>query len=33
VLLDRSTLGRGYFCEGPLRDLLDRHAVEVQDHS
>jgi len=33
VLLDRQTLGRGYFREQYVRELLDRHASGAQDHS
>jgi asparagine synthase (glutamine-hydrolysing) len=33
VLLDRRAIGRGYFREGYVRELLDRHAANVQDHS
>jgi asparagine synthase (glutamine-hydrolysing) len=33
VLLDRRTVERGYFREGDVRSLLDRHAAGVQNHS
>jgi asparagine synthase (glutamine-hydrolysing) len=33
VLLDRDTLGRGWFREDYVRELLERHDAEVQDHS
>ncbi len=33
VLLDSRALGRGYFREPYVRELLDNHAAGVQDHS
>jgi asparagine synthase (glutamine-hydrolysing) len=33
VLLDRQALGRGYFREQHVRELLDRHGNRSQDHS
>jgi asparagine synthase (glutamine-hydrolysing) len=33
VLLDEHTLGRGYFEQAYVRELLDRHADGAQDHS
>jgi asparagine synthase (glutamine-hydrolysing) len=33
VLLDKDTIGRGWFREGYVRELLDRHDACVQDHS
>jgi asparagine synthase (glutamine-hydrolysing) len=33
VLLDRQAVGRGYFREEYVRDLLQRHNAGVQDHS
>jgi asparagine synthase (glutamine-hydrolysing) len=33
VLLDRRAIERGYFREGYVRELLDRHAADAQDHS
>jgi asparagine synthase (glutamine-hydrolysing) len=33
VLLDRRAIGRGWFREAYIRELLDRHGDGVQDHS